>query len=252
MMEDTVVKTLTLLLLFGLLFLALRYIDRRLSAHLARRGRMQREELAEILSDLAKATGLSLDPLVDRLPAYGSSAQPALSGSYRGRPATLGLSVSAGDRDSGLPPNVYLVTTLRVENPGHFTLTVREKDGLANSQALSPANSGDRAFDRRYSVKGSPTDFVETAIALIVNCKPIAQSSPSNVVLMTHPDATGFSRATWHLPSIELEGSDLTCVHHGLLIRVQDQIVILEMLCKLADMVEYAAAAPSLPDPHGA
>ncbi len=241
-MHDTVVRPLTLLLVLALLFLTLRYVDRRMSTYLSTRSQAQREELAGIWSGLAEATGLTLDPRNDLLPAYGASAQPALTGSYRGRPTTVGVSVSVGDRDSGLPPNVYFVTTLRVANLGHLTLTIRAKGGLAKWQALPPANSGNRAFDRRYSVKGTPTDFTEAALALIVKRTPITLSRPSNVVLMTHPDATGFSRATWQLPSIELEGSDLICVQHGALKHVHDQIALLDMLCELANLAEDTSA----------
>jgi hypothetical protein len=100
---------------------------------------------------------------------------------------------------------------------------------------------------KRYQVEGSPTEFVQRALDLVAGSSTIFMSLPSNVILTTRPDATAFTKSSWDLPSVEVDGSTLEGRQHGVLMDTHDQIALFELLSQIADLAQGAPSPVSRP-----
>jgi hypothetical protein len=82
-------------------------------------------------------------------------------------------------------------------------------------------SSGNLGFDRRFSVTGSPHEYLQGAVDLIV------QSDPHL-----------FAWILRNFPSVELKGERLVCDQNAELTNVDDQIALLNLLCDMAELAE--------------
>jgi len=92
---------------------------------------------------------------------------------------------------------------------------------VGNTHMALDIPNGNREYDRRFNVTGSPSEYVKGVVDLIV------QSDPHLF--------------TWIMrifPSIELNGERLICEQNGELPNVDDQLALLNLHCDLTELTE--------------
>jgi hypothetical protein len=189
------------------------------------------EQLTNAWTDLAHQTGLALIPgSVSRL---GIHSPPSLAGEYRGHKVSVSKIVQHQAAGETSIPAVYTRISIQVTNPGDFRLSLDPRLGLVVRRAVT----GDAEFDRRYKVKGHPPEFQRSAIGLLVNRRDLLIRRPRQVILLTD---SPLAWRSWSRPSIRLQGSDLSCFQSGVPTEVDHQILVLNLLCDLALLVEGA------------
>jgi hypothetical protein len=181
--------------------------------------RKETEKQVNAWPELALRTGLTYtkkpqkwwDPAVN---------PPSISGDYRGRYLTMYL-FNYGNPDR-IDTLIYQNTSilLDVQNCAQLSLFIVGKDA-GNTHMILDIPSGNRDFDRCFSVTGSPREYVQGAVDLIV------QSDPHL-----------FAWIMRYFPSIELKGERLICEQNGELTSIDDQVALLNLLCDLAELAE--------------
>lgn len=179
---------------------------------LARRSEAIRQ--VDAWSELAQHTGLIYTPANNLYP-------PSVHGEYRGRSLSINLFIY-GDRDKTFAL-IYQNTSiaLEVENHPGLSLSIQARRDRVRKSNNMEFSSGSQDFDRLFSVTGSPREFIQKAVDLVV------QSNPRLL--------------TWimrSLPSIELKEGKFVYDQNGELSNVDDQIALLDLLCNMAELAE--------------
>ena len=175
---------------------------------LARRKEVQRQ--VEGWSELTQRTGL----------IYAPGYPLSVRGEYRGRYLSITL-ITFGDTDNGFPLCQNTRITLNVRNSDCLSISIQAqklKDYIRRFTGNSNENFN---FDKRFSIRGSPHEYLQKAVDLIVRSGPRLPA-----------------RALRNYPSIELKGDTLICNQNGELTNVDDQLALLNLLCDLAELAE--------------
>ncbi len=191
------------------------------------------QQLRQAWSELAERTGLTFDPGQQGL--FGNGWGPMVYGEYHGRSLTIAkLIEDVGVGDESLPA-VYTQISLSVLNPADFSLTLEEKQLFTRLFRKEGVASGEEDFDHHFIAQGSPSEFVQRALRLLVLQKALLMQRPRGVILVTD---NSFSGTFWSRPSIKLKGSQLVCRMSGVLTDVGVQIDFLDLFHDLAELVE--------------
>ena len=180
---------------------------------LARRQEVQRQVNA--WPALAQRTGLTLDSNIFNIPK-ALYHYPGLRGSYRGHSLTVKL---MGDSERIAPPNTSI--SLPMQNCACCSLSIQSKTFHDYIHGITEFPSGNLDFDRRFSSKGAPPEYLQRAVDRIV------RSDPGLLAWVLR-----------NFPSIELKGDSLICSQNGVLTNVDDQKALLNLLCDLAELAE--------------
>lgn len=195
-------------------------------------GRRRQDKLCRIWSELARDVGLSFNP--GSRSFFWNYNPPSLGGKYRGRFISIAKVVESCGGEYAVS-SVHTKISLLVINPANFLLTVRDKGLLAKVLRRKGVVSGDKHFDRQFTVEGSPREFVQRAVMLIVGQSGLMLNRPQQVIMLTEYP---FQWRTWSRPSIEFKGSGLVCYQSGILADVKLQTAFLDLLCDLAELAE--------------
>jgi hypothetical protein len=179
---------------------------------LARRSKTIKQ--VDAWSELTQRIGLIYTPAKNLYP-------PSVHGEYRGRSLSINLFIY-GDRDNTFAL-IYQNTSiaLEVENHSGLSLSIQARRDRVRKSNNMEFSSGSQNFNRLFSVTGSPSEFIQRAVDLVV------QSDPRL-----------FAWLIRSLPSIELKGERLVCDQNSELTNVDDQNDLLDLLCDLADLAE--------------
>lgn len=180
---------------------------------LARRRQIQLQ--VDAWPEVARRTGLSFDPNIFNIPKP-LYHYPGLRGEYRGHSLSVKL---FADSERNEAPNT--ITSIDTQNYASFSLCVQAKSPLEYIHQITRFPSENPDFDRRFSVIGSPDEYVQGAVDLVVRSEP--------------------RLLAWILrsfPTIELKRDSLICRQHREFTNVDDQIALLDLLCDIADLAE--------------
>ena len=111
--------------------------------------------------------------------------------------------------------------SLDVLNSFRCSLFIQAKSVLDYIRKNAEVSSGNQEFDRHFSVTGSPRQYAQGAVNLIV-----------------HSDSHLLAWIMQKSPSVELKGEHLGCDQNGELTNVDDQLALLNLLCDLAELAE--------------
>ena len=167
--------------------------------------------------ELARRTGLTYDANVFNVPK-GLYPYPGLRGEYRGRTVSIKLFGDA-DADHNEPPNT--IVSLHLQNCASLSFSMQAKMLQGSIPGPRELSSGSLSFDQRFSITGSPPEFLQTAVRRIIGGDP--------------------GLLAWILrnrPSLQLQGDTLSCRQNGVLTKVDDQNAFLDLLCDLAELAE--------------
>ena len=165
--------------------------------------------------ELAERTGLIFDSNIFNVPVR-IDHYPGLRGEYRGHSVSITL---LGDSERNDPPNTSI--SLHVANCAHFSLSIQAKKFHDYIHGVTEVSSGNVDFDRRFSIEGSPKEYLLSAVDLIVRS-----------------DRPLLGWIFQHFPSIELREETLTCAQNGELTNVINQLALLNLLCDLVELAE--------------
>lgn len=193
--------------------------------------RNRAKEVETIWSELARQTGLTYVP---SKPSFLSFTSPRLFGEYRGRYVSMTLEVEGGSGEYDVP-TVFTKITLQVINRAHLSLDIRERCSLLRRAGKNDIRSGNHEFDRRFQVRGRPSEFVQRTIDL-PDLQNILLSDESQSRIMK--TAYALSWVSYSRPTIELKDWDLVCRVQGVPTLVYAQTAMLNMLCDLAELAE--------------
>jgi hypothetical protein len=180
---------------------------------LSRRNEVQKQVDAWL--EVSQRTGLTFDPNIFNIPKVPYH-YPGLRGEYRDRSLTVKL---FGDSERNEPPNTFI--TIDLKHQASFSLSIQARRVLDYIYKTTEFPSANQDFDRRFSVRGSPHEYVQEAVDLIVRSDP--------------PLLAWIMRS---FPYIELKGENLFCSQNSELTNLDDQIALLNLLCDLAELAE--------------
>jgi hypothetical protein len=213
------------------LFMVCFFISCMIFIGLTSRGRNQK--LTEIWSELASQTGLELTQGQSYL--LGQSSSPSLAGVYHGHKISITKVVENVAAYEGSIPVVYTLICLKLININDFILTVCAKNFLKKLFSSSTIKSQNAYLDQNFQFEGEPKPLLHKAVQwLAVNQKLLER--PDGIIMQTdYP----LSAVRWSPPAIFVKGSELSFKQQGILSVVVAQVEFLDMLCNLAELIEY-------------
>lgn len=164
------------------------------------------ENQAVVWQEIASQTDLKIN-----------SGYRKLEGEYHGYQLTLWN--LPFDRD--YPSQLRTTINLWLNHPSNSTLTIRKMSFREKISNVNNLSCGNEDFDRNFSIKGKPDDFVSNAS-----------------ILISQTDSRVLDWATNNYLSLELQGSDLNCRCYSMTFDAHLQIAFLDLLCALAASAE--------------
>jgi hypothetical protein len=192
------------------------------------------KKLIAIWAEFARHTDLDLDP--GRMYYIGNSIPPSVSGIYRNRKVSISKYVRHQAAYEGSIPVVFTCMSLEVKNLTGASLTINSKSFMNRLFGSRGVSSGDHQLDEHYQIDGQPDNFIRSAVRLIALHRELLER-PKGIIMRTdYP----LSTTNWTRPSIYLKESQLVCFQSGVPTNIPNQVRLLNLLCDIAEIAEYA------------